>query len=105
MKTGLDDYLRKHSVDDFKKLPCTSFDNFDNSLREIFENVIPEYSFPFDIFPEKLQEVIKNYSEALSVEPEIIAQTCWCLRVLQLGIVLGLSQNPVMSSLYFFGVL
>lgn len=88
MKTGLDDYLRTHSVDDFKELPCTSFDdfdNFDNSPKDISENVIPEYSFPFDIFPEKLQEVIKNYSEALSVEPEIIAHNMLVLASAAIG--------------------
>src|SRR4030042_536238 len=37
------------------------------------QNLITVYSFPFDIFPSKLLNVINVLSEALHVEPEIVA--------------------------------
>lgn len=36
-------------------------------------DLIPAYSFPFNAFPQKLQVLIKKISDALHVEPEIIA--------------------------------
>lgn len=72
-KVGLDDYLCNHSIDEFNQLPRIAFDNFDISLRDILENVIQEYPYPFEVLPEKLQEVIHEEAEALSVESEVIA--------------------------------
>ena len=43
------------------------------SLRDIYDNAIPEYPYPFEVFPKRFQELIQRESEALSVEPEILA--------------------------------
>jgi hypothetical protein len=39
------------------------------------QNLIPVCSFPFDVFPKRLLEVIKNISDALHVEPELVANS------------------------------
>lgn len=77
-KVGLDDYLCNHSIDEFNQLPCIAFDNFDICdipLIDIFDNAIQECPYPFEVFPEKLQKVINETAEALSVEPELVAHT------------------------------
>lgn len=108
-KTGLDDYLCQHTIEEFQKLTCKSFDNFDdfdNSLRDIFENTIPEYSFPFEIFPERFQTVIGNYSTGLSVEPEIIAHIMLVLLSGAVGSSIKMESKPSHTEpLFLWGVL
>ncbi len=46
-----------------------------DDLEECINQQIPIYSFPFDVFPNEFQEVIKKEGIFLSVEPEIVANT------------------------------
>ena len=65
--------------------------NVTDEQENLDERLISAYPFPFDIFHQKIQKIIKRLSNALHVEPELIAST-------MLTIISGVVGNTIKIS-------
>ena len=79
VKIGVDDYLCKYSMKEFKELPTHEINDLvdivDNENKKTDKILIPLQPFPLEVFPESLVGIIERFSNSLGVDKEVIASS------------------------------